>query len=287
MDEFPRTNIGTQSVSRMIIGTNWFLGYGHCTMAKDQLIRDVVSDSGKVADIIEVFLRAGVDTIMHPGRSELISDAVAEAQQRVGREVIVIATPGFPTTATTPQDGFDEGEVARILDAEAADGAKICLPHSSTTDQMVDKCAQTIRCFDRVCEMIRERGMVPGLSTHTPESIVYADQTDLDVETYISILNSAGFMMAWEADWTLNTIHKAKKPVITIKPMAAGRVPPIQALTFSWNAIRKQDMVTVGTMSPGEAAELIEMSLRIFEGLSAVLHLQVTRSKATGVPRQA
>ncbi len=33
MTTFPRTEIGGISVSRMIIGTNWFLGYTHATTA--------------------------------------------------------------------------------------------------------------------------------------------------------------------------------------------------------------------------------------------------------------
>ena len=287
MSSFPRTTIGGLSVSRMIIGSNWFLGFSHCSVAKDQGIREALGDYRKVADIMEVFLNEGVDTFMWPGgESKDIMAAVREAQDRTGRPLILIATPGLPTTARTPFDGFDEDEVARILDIEAGHGVAICMPHTSVTDQMVDKCTRQIRRMDRICEMIRQRGMIPGLSTHAPETIVYADETGLDVETYISMLNSAGFLMQWEIDWTLNAIHRAAKPVITFKPMAAGRIPPVEAMTFIWNAIREQDMVAVGTMAPAEAAELIEMSLRVLDGHTAVLQLQWTRSKATGTPRQ-
>ena len=111
--------------------------------------------------------------------------------------------------------------------------------------------------------MIRERGMIPGLSTHMPETIVYADETGLDVETYISIYNSMGFLMQVEVDWVAHIIRNAHKPVLTIKPMAAGQLRPFQALTFVWNTIRPQDMVAVGTMSPKEAAEVIEISYRV------------------------
>ena len=49
--------------------------------------------------------------------------------------------------------------------------------------------------------MIGDRGMVPGLSTHMPETIVFADGTGLDVETYIQIYNAAGFLMHLEVGW--------------------------------------------------------------------------------------
>jgi len=78
--------------------------------------------------------------------------------------------------------------------------------------------------MDRVCKMIRDRGMVAGLSTHMPETPVYADESGLDVETYIQIYNAAGFLMQVEVDWVHRVIHEARKPVMTIKPMAAGRL---------------------------------------------------------------
>jgi len=61
--------------------------------------------------------------------------------------------------------------------------------------------------------------------------------------------------------------------------MAAGQLRPFQGLTFAWNTIREQDMVTVGTMSPKEAAELVEMSLKILENRRGMQPLQETRSK--------
>ena len=44
-----------------------------------------------------------------------------------------------------------------------------------------------------------------------------------------------GFLMQVEVDWIANVIRNAKKPVMTIKPMAAGQIRPFQALNFVWN----------------------------------------------------
>jgi hypothetical protein len=284
MSAFPRTTVGGVSVSRMIIGTNWFLGYTHCTSAKSRFIERNVTSRGRIADIIEAFLAAGVDTIMCPHTRTVIPEAIQEAQDRTGRELLVVSTPSFTTTPRTAIDGFDLDEVARTLDAEVARNTRICMPHVSTTDLMVDKCARQVRQMDTVCRMIRQRGMVPGLSTHTPETILYADETGLDVETYIQPFNAMGFLMHVEVDWVANLIRKARKPVMTIKTMAAGQIRPLQAMTFVWNAIRDCDMVTVGTVAPEEAAELIELSLGILERRAATIELQRTRSKATLLP---
>ncbi len=37
MSTFPRTEVGGLSVSRMIVGTNWFLGYTHSTPGQSRV----------------------------------------------------------------------------------------------------------------------------------------------------------------------------------------------------------------------------------------------------------
>lgn len=284
MQTFPRTTVGGVSVSRMLIGTNWFMGYSHTTAAKDQYINQHMKNVKAMAEVLEVFIKAGVDTIMGQIQSPPLHDAIQEAQQRTGQKMIIVSTPGFPVKAESPEKGFDEGELNKILEKEAKLGATFCLPHQSTTDALLDRCSRKIRKMDQICAAIRRHGMIPGLSTHMPESVTYADESGLDVETYIQIYNSMGFLMQIEVDWVHRVIMNAKKPVMTIKPFAAGQVRPLQGLTFVWNSLRPVDMVTVGTMSPREAEEVIEMSMGILERRTINVNLQETRSKASVKP---
>lgn len=279
MNAFPRTNVGGLSLSRMIIGTNWFLGFSHTTLAKDSYICEHVRDRKRIADILEVFFRSGVDTLMGLIEMDPLYDAVKEAEDRAGVEAIIISTPAFPITPDVPTKGFDKATVETIVENQAKRGAKMCMPHTSTTDCLVDRCTRTIRRAEDLLVPIRQHGMVPGWSTHMPETIIFSDERGYDAESYISLYNSMGFLMQVEVDWIAKVIHEAKKPVMTIKPMAAGQVRPFQGLTFAWNTIREQDMVTVGTMSPKEAAELVEMSMKILENRQEMQPLQETRSK--------
>ena len=121
--------------------------------------------------------------------------------------------------------------------------------------------------------------MIPGLSTHMPEAVTYADGTGADVETYIQIYNSLGFLMQVEVDWVMRIIRDAKKPVMTIKPLAAGRLLPPVGLAFVWNTIRDQDMVTIGCTTPDEAKESTELSLDFLSRRMPDNELQSTRSK--------
>ena len=265
----------------MIIGSNWMLGYSHTSRSKDQYIVQHVMNRAAIADILEVFFSHGVNALMAMMDNPVIADAVHDAEDRTGVEGILISTPHLPVQPNTPENGFDERAVRAIIDEHADLGAKVFMPHQCTTDAMVDRAKMKIRQMDKVCEWIRERDMKPGLSTHMPESVVYADETNLDVDTYIQMYNAVGFLMQVEVDWIGSTINNAKKPVMCIKPMAAGRIPPYQAFAFVWNTIREQDMVVVGTMSPDEAKECIEISLGHLERRHADVELQRTRSKAS------
>ena len=48
---FPRTTVGGVSLSRMIIGTNWILGFSHTSSAADALIARTARSPGAIADI--------------------------------------------------------------------------------------------------------------------------------------------------------------------------------------------------------------------------------------------
>lgn len=276
MSLFPRSSIENLSVSRLMIGTNWFLGYSHTSMAKDREIVETMT-AGRIADILEVFMKAGVDTLYGVRPDDKLMQGIREAEQRVGRKCILIGIPTLPIDDSAES----RDKAARLLDDWAGLGTSICMPHQCTTDAFINRRTKSLAGIEPYLRMIRERGMIPGLSTHTAEAPIYADATGLDVATYIQIYNAAGFLMQIEIDWVQRMIWAAKKPVITIKPLAAGKLPPLVGLAFVWSTLRERDMVCIGTYSPHEAAEVIELSLSILEHRVPRVELQKTRSKAS------
>jgi hypothetical protein len=275
MTEFPRTIVGGVSLPRLIIGTNWFLGYSHTSLAKDRFIKEL-QDRQRIANVIAAFLQYGLDAVMGPP-SQHLENAIQDAEAKMGRPVTRIITPSFNIVPGGPKER--EPEVA--LDQCVQLNATFCLPHQCVTDALLDRMHGEIRDIGKYSAMIRERGMIPGLSTHMPESVVYADKTNADVETYIQIYNAAGFLMQVEADWVMRVIQKARKPVMTIKPLAAGRLLPVVGLAFVWSTIRDQDMVTIGCTTPDEACEAIDISLDLLNRRIPDNELQKTRSKNT------
>ncbi len=261
-DLFPRTMVAGKSLSRMIIGTNWMLGWSHRSPAADHQIKNRFQDGPSAWPMLKAFLDNGVDTIMGMMQQErVMQEAVRYAEEKSGKKMIVIDTP-IMNVDDNPTARMEAREVIR---RSKAAGADFCFLHHSTVEQLVNKNKHEIVRLGDYTQMIREEGMIPGLSAHMPEIILYCDENDYDVETYIQIYNCMGFLMQVEIETVAQIIHNAKKPVMTIKPMAAGRTTPFVGLNFVYNTIRDTDMVTVGCFNDEEAYEDIEIARAAIE----------------------
>lgn len=259
---FPRTNVGGVSLPRLLIGANWITGFSHTSPAADKAIKNRNGTPEAVARILETFLQYDINALMglYSIDSNLLR-AVNLAQEHTGKKIIMIDEPILNMDNT--QIARHEAELA--IKECAKRGATFCMPLHSCVEELINKNTRTIDRLPHYLAMIREAGMVPGLSAHMPEVIQFTDENNYDVETYIQIFNCAGFLMQVELESVIRIIHKAKKPVMTIKPCAAGRLTPYVGLTFNWNVLREQDMITIGCMSEDEAAEDIEISLAALE----------------------
>jgi hypothetical protein len=260
--EFPRVKIGDLSVSRMIIGTNNVLGGSHRTQARDLHIKQIFQGKEEVADLIETYLHNGVDTIIGClQRAPHVIDGIKLVQDRTGKKIHYMELGIF--------DMSDSAEGRRNAEAFMRkcrnNGCEIFLPLHNCVEQLLNRHTRKIERISDYLSMIRELGMIPGLSSHMPEVIEYTDENGYDVEVYIQIYNAIGFLMQVEIETIHSFIWHAKKPVLIIKPMAAGHLNPFVGLSFVWNTIRSQDMVAVGCMTPEEAGEVIEISRSIFE----------------------
>lgn len=268
MDLFPRTQVENISLPRMLIGSNWMLGYSHRTTAADKMIRERYSTKEAVSEVICAYLAYGIDAMMAPFVGDdlqpnaVVMDGIHMAEDKIGRKLILIDTPIVDVSDTPQAHDF----TARKIEAVRKNGADICLLHHSSVEQLVCKHTGTIDRLPEYTRMIRENGMIPGLSAHMPELVLYSDNhPEYDVQTYIQLYNCLGFLMQIEVEGVRRIIENAKKPVMTIKSMAAGRCTPYVGLTFSFATLRPQDMVTVGAFSAREVHEDVEIALAALE----------------------
>lgn len=259
--EFPRTTVEGVSLPRLLIGTNWIAGYSHTGYAADMDIRTTNDTPEKVARIYKAFADYGIDAIMGGTSGGINRDSIKYFEDTTGKKLIKIDTPIMNMDDTKEA----RAETEATIKNSSKNGATFCFPHHSSVEQLVNKNKRTIDRLPDYLSMIRDNGMIPGLSAHMPELIIYSDENEYDVQTYIQIFNCMGFLMQIEIESIIQIIHAAKKPVMTIKPMAAGRVSPYVGLTFNWNVLRPQDMITVGCKTPFEVYEDVEISFAALE----------------------
>ena len=264
------TDLAAVDLTRDVIGERVIAQFGELhpkVLALDAAVAKLKEfATTKFDQSVEIHMRLGVD----PKQADQIIRGSIVLPHGIGKsQRVVVFAKG------------DLAEAARILDEYAALGISLCMPHQCTTDAFVDRKTRSLQGIEVYLRMIRERGMIPGLSTHMPETPPYADASGLDVATYIQIYNGAGFLMQIEIDWVQRMIWNAKKPVITIKPLAAGKLPPLVGLSFVWSTLRDCDMVCVGTSTAQEAEEVVELSLALLERRLPRVELQETRSKAS------
>jgi len=260
--QFPRTMVGGVSLPRMLIGSNWIAGFSHTSPAADEQIRCRYSDRHRVAKLIEAYLEYDINAMMAIFKpNDPMLEGVKEAEDRTGKKVILIDTP--PLNMDDNAQARAEAEARIALSQEM--GCTFCFPHHSSTEQLVNKNLSQIPRLPDYLDMIRQHGMIPGLSAHMPELILYSDLNNYDVETYVQIYNCMGFLMQVEVEYINKVIWEAKKPVMTIKSMAAGRCSPFVGLSFSFNTIRPCDMVTLGAYEPNEVHEDVEIAMAAIE----------------------
>lgn len=259
---FPKTDVAGVALPRLIIGTNWILGWSHRSASTDQQIMQRFQNEKAVFPILDAFGQHEINAVMGPlGHGALLRDSISYYSDTTGKQITIIDTPIINVDDTKNA----REEAKNVIQASRKNGATFCLIHHSSVEQLVNRNKRKIERISDYTDMIRQAGMIPGLSAHMPELITYSDENNYDVETYIQIYNCLGFLMQVEIETIASIIYNAKKPVITIKPLAAGRTTPFVGLNFVWNTIRNCDMVTIGCTTPEEVVEDIEISYAALE----------------------
>lgn len=263
MTQFPRTEVAGISLPRMLIGTNWILGYSHTGPAADDMIKSRHADPANVASLMDAYMQYGIDAVMAPSfdKDGSLRQGMRIAEEKYNKPMTQIVTPAI----NVDNNAAARAEAEALIKKCADDGATFCLIHHASAEQLVNKNTMTMDRLPDYLYMIREHGMIPGLSAHMPELVQYSDMNGYDVETYIQIYNCMGFLMQIEVEGVNSIIWNAKKPVMSIKSMAAGRCTPFVGLTFSYATLRPCDMVTLGAFTPDEVHEDVEIALAAIE----------------------
>ncbi|MFO7947433.1 MAG: hypothetical protein R6V19_11550 [Armatimonadota bacterium] len=266
---FPMTTIEDLEISRLLCGTNSFFGHSHISEARNIFLRRHFT----VERIVEVMAAMAEENINGTVsmQSQKMRDALDMLEDETGHNMHWIATPG----------GKDLAELKEGIRQCADLGAAVCMPHTSYTDSHLHISEDRIDGAGEICELIRDLGMIPGWSTHRPEVIGVTMRAGYDIATIIQPFNPIGFLCAVETDWMARTINSFPGTIISIKPLAAGRILPPTGISFSYSHLDDRHTVCIGCMSPEEAKEDIALARACIEGTDPQVELQKTRSKET------
>ena len=268
----PTTRIEGLEISRLTCGSNPFFGFSHFSNARDVWMREWFTDE-RIVDVLVKCSEFGVNAVVSP-TFERMHEALETTRDRTGKDFHWICTPGGAL-----------GDIHEGIKFCADRGVKICMPHTSFTDARLNINENRIDGIEPVLASIRDHGMIPGLSTHRPEVLTVAQSAGYDVATCILPLNVVGFLCAVETDWMAWVIQEYRKPVICIKPFAAGRLMPRPGLDFAFRNCKPADMVCAGFLSPGEVEEDLKIAMDILFGIDADVELTYSRSKQSLVQK--
>ncbi|GFO97525.1 hypothetical protein ig2599ANME_1729 [groundwater metagenome] len=106
--------------------------------------------------------------------------------------------------------------------------------------------------------MIRDAGAKPAASTHSPGTTIPL-LDDLGFEAYLAPVNPIGYGMEPDVKSTLMAVEQTNKPVIAIKPLAAGKLSPGRSV-FQY-IYKYADSIAVGIISEEEMIETYSAAL--------------------------
>ena len=94
MKAFPRTKVENIPLPRMLMGSNWVLGYSHTSPSADDMIRRRYSKSEAVRELVEAYLTYDIDAMMAPFvGNQVLMDGIHKAEDQTGKKVTLIDTP--------------------------------------------------------------------------------------------------------------------------------------------------------------------------------------------------
>lgn len=268
--KIPEVEISGVKVSRLICGTNTFNGYSHFSKAKDVWLKRYFTIE-RIVEVLEKCQELGITSLLGPINEKTCQ--VQEELKKRGKEPMI--------WISTTLGWLDKEKLQEETEIASKMGNKLHAIHCSFVDSHLVSSKNRIEDIEDLLSYIRKLGMIPGISTHRPETLTVLANSGYDVEFVILPFNSIGFLSNLEVNWIAKMIREFPKPIIVIKPLAAGRLMPEQGIPFVLNNIKETDAVAIGVMSPEEVEEDVAIFLDTLMNRHTNRDLLSTPSKST------
>ncbi|NIN64263.1 MAG: hypothetical protein GTO63_06105 [Anaerolineae bacterium] len=238
--QFRTFSVGDQEVPAVMLGTSPFIGAGQFGKKAEFYYNRFFLQPENIIDIVVRAVELGVNAVQVIAYHQVL-EAVHEAAKRTRTELFLMGTVGL---------GSIEREIRMVLDV----GAQGVLVHGSLADRDMPFACQHLA-------KLREQGLVTGIATHRPGMTIPRVEEMEEVALILSPFNKLGRFMDPSVDSTLQAIESTSKPIIAMKPLAAGRLSPQEGLAYLPGKVAG---VAVGIASVKEAEETFAVAKRYF-----------------------
>ena len=262
--ELPKVPLGSYRISRLICGSNPFLGYSYRSEAHSVWQRRHFTPE-RIAQILEVCAKHGINAIAgNQDEDHTLATALRIMERRTGHRLYWIAyTHGGPD--------HQEESIQRIAD----DGAIACYIQGGVVDSRFQYNYVGNLQLDRPHHLehirdwlgrIREKGMIPGVGTHRAQILRLVDNSDYDVEFFTHPVNYVGAYCSYAE--TVRAVRSTRKTVIAIKTLGgSAKIRPQDGFTCAYTALKPGDLIAVGM----EHEEAVEENARLAARIIALL----------------
>lgn len=246
---FPAFEVEGERIPRILLGTSPFLGACQFGVRAYQYYKRFFENPRNITDLVIEAINVGVRGIQLVAYRE-IAEAVRQAQVETGVELVIVG--GLP---------FDKPEEG--LDCLSSLPTKVVLLHGEETDRL------NFKVLESWFGKIRDTGFIPGVATHKPDrTLPELLESKLDFQVVLLPFNALGYLMG-KKEKVMDTVLRREKKFIAMKPLAAGRLEPREALdyVFSCEGI---DSAAVGVATFEEVRETFSIAKSILSGRLAL-----------------
>lgn len=251
MTTLPTVQLGPHRITRLICGGNPIAGYSHTSTELDWEMRRFYT-MPRVQALLDRCLECGINTLQTRG-DHFHMRMILEHRERGGAIQWIAQTASeFASIPANIREIATYGPIAIYHHGTHVDNAW----HAGRIDQVAD-----------LLKAIRDTGLATGMGSHIPAVIEYAEARGWPTDFYIcSLYNLAPGRKAVAAvegvdpgekfldahrDLMTSVIRQLDKPVLAIKPLAAGRKGASPetvraALQYAYDHIKPTDAVVVG-----------------------------------------
>lgn len=254
----PKISLENLKLSKFVCGTNQFVGITHRWNPIEMWahIKRYKEPSTVAKIMLHLYQEHGVNCCVSSPRDKIF-EAIKIVEKETGDQFHWICTPSKRGTAKNiPRDEYKQ------IDWCEERNVSVCGMQRGYTDRAIDKIKLTIGednpkypTFPELSAYIRDKEMIPAISSHYHQSILAADKNNYDAPLIFQPVNIMAYQSHTNTEHLIKLIKNTKRQILAIKPLAAGRLNPREGISFALKNIKENDFIAIGFSNFEQAVE--------------------------------